>query len=71
MHLSSYGAVYKAETMKKGGGGEVAIKILPCDDDMSKVMAEIKFLRRLTSPYVVSYIDGYNFEDELWVCLYV
>ena len=67
MRCSSYGAVYKAESMKKNGGKDVAIKILPCEDDMRKVTAEINFLRRLTSPYVVSYIDGYNFEDELWV----
>lgn len=53
--------------MKKGGASDVAIKILPCEDDLSKVTAEINFLRRLSSPYVVSYIDGYNFEDELWV----
>jgi hypothetical protein len=47
--------------------GEVAVKILPCEDDMSKVTAEINFLRKLTSPYVVSFISGYQFDDELWV----
>lgn len=62
----SYGAVYKAESIKEDNM-EVAIKILPCDEDLTKVKAEIDFLKRLSSPYVVSFIDGYNFEDELWV----
>ncbi len=64
----SYGAVYKAITRDESKPvKEVAIKILPCEDDLTKISAEINFLRKLSSPYVVSYITGYNFEDELWV----
>ena len=66
----SYGAVYKAITRDESKPvQEVAIKILPCEDDLTKISAEINFLRKLSSPYVVSYITGYNFEDELWVSI--
>ena len=45
----------------------MAIKILPAEEDMTKLSLEITFLKRLSSPYVVSYIEGYLFENELWV----
>jgi serine/threonine protein kinase len=61
----SYGAVYRA--INKNNSDEVAVKILPAQDDMTKIDMEIKFLRRLASPYIVSYVDGYLFESELWV----
>ena len=63
----SYGAVYKS--INKINNDEVAIKILPAEDDMAKLEFEIEFLRRMRSPYVVSFIEGYNFEGELWVSL--
>lgn len=53
----------------KQGGAEVAIKILPAEDDLKKLEFEIEFLRRMRSPYIVSFIEGYNFEGELWVCM--
>jgi hypothetical protein len=46
---------------------ECAIKILPAEEDPSKLEFEIDFLRRMSSPYIVSFLEGYNFEGELWV----
>ena len=62
---SSYGAVYKG--VHKETAEEVAIKIIPAEEDMTQLELEIDFLRRLKSPYVVSFIEGYLFELELWV----
>jgi serine/threonine protein kinase len=61
----SYGAVYKA--VHKQTGVEVAIKILPADEDLSTLKKEIDFLKRLTCDYVVGYLGCYLFEEELWV----
>lgn len=60
--------MYKA--LRKDNDKAVAIKILPAEEDMTKLSLEITFLKRLSSPYVVSYIEGYLFENELWVCSY-
>ncbi len=35
--------------------------------DLNKLAEEIGFLKRLSSSYVVSYIEGYLFDGELWV----
>mmetsp|Transcript_11399 Transcript_11399/g.17341 ORF Transcript_11399/g.17341 Transcript_11399/m.17341 type:complete len:555 (+) Transcript_11399:66-1730(+) len=64
----SYGAVYKAIN-KDNNNQECAIKILPAEEDMTKLEAEIEFLKRMGSPYVVSYIEGYNYEGELWIVM--
>mmetsp|Transcript_3239 Transcript_3239/g.5031 ORF Transcript_3239/g.5031 Transcript_3239/m.5031 type:complete len:553 (+) Transcript_3239:87-1745(+) len=64
----SYGAVYKAIN-KQNNDAECAIKILPAEEDMSKLEAEIEFLKKMGSPYVVSFVEGYNFEGELWIVM--
>ena len=56
-----YKGVHKDNAM------EVAIKIIPSEEDMTQLELEIEFLRRLKSPYVVSFIEGYLFDLELWV----
>jgi serine/threonine protein kinase len=61
----SYGAVYKA--VNRNDQSETAIKILPAEEDTTKLEIEIKFLIEMKSEYVVSFIEGYNFEDEIWV----
>lgn len=63
----SYGAVYKG--VNKINGDEAAIKIIPSEEDMSQLQQEIDFLRRLKSPYVVSFIEGYLFDMELWIVM--
>ena len=61
----SYGAVYKG--VHKINGQELAIKIIPSEEDMTQLEQEIDFLQRLKSPYVVSFIEGYLYDMELWV----
>ena len=62
----SYGRVYKGTN--KADESEVAIKIIPCDNQ-SDVTSEIEFLRKLKCPYIVSFIDGFLFEEELWIVM--
>lgn len=46
---------------------EVAIKILPAEEDLSTLKKEIEFLKLLTCDFVVGYLGCYLFEEELWV----
>ena len=61
----SYGAVYKS--INQHNQSETAIKILPAEEDTTKLEIEIKFLIEMSSEYVVSFIEGFNFESEIWV----
>ena len=61
----SYGAVYKAVDSRNGS--DIAVKILPAEDDVSELEKEIKFLKELTSPLVVGYYGCYLWDNELWV----
>eukprot|EP01041_Mallomonas_annulata_P010512 gene10512-21921_t len=63
----SYGAVYKG--VHKENGQELAIKIIPSEEDMTQLEQEIDFLQRLKSPYVVSFIEGYLYDMELWIVM--
>lgn len=63
----SYGAVYKAVNRKTEE--EVAIKILPAEEDTTKLEIEIQFLIEMSSEFVVSFIEGYNFESEIWIVM--
>ena len=71
----SYGAVYKA--VNRHDQSETAIKILPAEEDTTKLEIEIQFLIEMSSEYVVSFIEGFNFESEIWVsteriyCIYI
>jgi hypothetical protein len=57
--------VYKAQ--EKDTGREVAIKILPAEEDLTTLKKEIEFLKLLTCDFVVGYLGCYLFEEELWV----
>lgn len=57
--------MYKAQ--EKHTGREVAIKILPAEEDLTTLKKEIEFLKLLTCDYVVGYLGCYLFEEELWV----
>jgi serine/threonine protein kinase len=61
----SYGAVYKS--INRHDQSETAIKILPAEEDTTKLEIEIQFLIEMSSEYVVSFIEGFNFESEIWV----
>ena len=50
---------------------EFAIKIVPCEnpEEVETISTEIAFLKRLSSSYVVSYVNSYLFENELWIVM--
>jgi mitogen-activated protein kinase kinase kinase kinase 2 len=66
----SYGAVYRAKPRIESNHEEVAIKIIPdADDDLTALWREIKFLQVLRSPFVVSFIESFLFDNELWLAM--
>ena len=66
----SYGAVYRAKPRVKTRTDDVAIKIIPdADDDLTSLWREIRFLQDLRSPFVVSFIESFLFDNELWLVM--
>lgn len=69
----SYGAVYRGCQRKNTTADqnqEVAIKIIPdADDDLTALGREIRFLQVLRSPFVVSFIESFLFDNELWLVM--
>lgn len=67
----SYGAVYRAKPRSTSAvHKEVAIKIIPdADDDLTALWREIRFLQVLRSPFVVSFIESFLFDNELWLAM--
>jgi len=63
----SYGAVYKA--LDSRNGSEIAVKILPAEEDISELEKEIGFLKRLTCDLVVGYFGCYLWDNELWILM--
>jgi serine/threonine protein kinase len=52
-------------------GQMVAIKIMTPDDDgdfdIKIIQSEVDFLREFSSPYIVSCLEGFHFENNVWV----
>jgi serine/threonine protein kinase len=66
----SYGAVYRAKPRTISSHKEVAIKIIPdADDDLTALWREIRFLQVLRSPFVVSFVESFLFDNELWLAM--
>lgn len=67
----SYGAVYRARPrVPNENNTEVAIKIIPdADDDLTALWREIRFLQVLRSPFVVSFIESFLYDNELWLVM--
>lgn len=67
----NYGRVYKA--VEKESGREVAIKILPMDEEdlenMKKLELEIQVLRRCDHECIVRYLGSYVKDNELWIVM--
>ena len=57
--------------MSNESAEEVAVKIIPCasDEEVETITAEIEILKRLSSPYIVTYIDNFLFDSELWIIM--
>lgn len=77
----SYGAVYHAINRSNNYDlidnvdndellSDVAIKIIPdANDDLTAIWKEIKFLQLLRSPFVVSFITSFLYDNELWLVM--
>ena len=66
----SYGAVYRARSREPEKAEEVAIKIIPdADDDLTALWREIRFLQVLRSPFVVSFVESFLYDNELWLVM--
>ena len=61
----SYGVVQKG--IDKVDGGVVAIKIIPCEEDISDLMKEISILQECQSDEIVGYKGAYEKDNDLWV----
>jgi hypothetical protein len=51
----------------KVDGGVVAIKIIPCEEDISDLMKEISILQECQSDEIVGYKGAYEKDNDLWV----
>ncbi|GBG16225.1 Protein kinase, putative, partial [Hondaea fermentalgiana] len=63
----TYGTVWKAQ--HKRSGELVAIKIIPVDEDMTELEAEIDILGRCHSEFCVGYLGTYEYEDTVWIVM--
>lgn len=57
--------------MSNESAEEVAVKIIPCAsaEEIETITAEIEFLKRLSSPYIVTYVDNFLYDSELWIIM--
>ncbi|XP_071281561.1 serine/threonine-protein kinase PAK 3-like [Agelaius tricolor] len=64
-----FGAVYKA--LDTSSGQQVAIKIMSLEEDMSEELAanEILAMRDNRNPNIVTYLDSYLVDAELWLAM--
>uniref|UniRef100_A0A7S2RNI8 non-specific serine/threonine protein kinase n=1 Tax=Mucochytrium quahogii TaxID=96639 RepID=A0A7S2RNI8_9STRA len=67
----SYGEVFKARYKDKSKGGEVAVKIIPVDEDMNELQKEIEILKHCKDEFVVQYIGSYQEPepDRIWIVM--
>ncbi|XP_058680325.1 serine/threonine-protein kinase PAK 3-like [Ammospiza caudacuta] len=64
-----FGAVYKA--LDTSSGQQVAIKIMSLEEEMSEELAanEILAMRDNRSPNIITYLDSYLVDAELWLAM--
>ncbi|XP_063036847.1 serine/threonine-protein kinase PAK 1-like [Melospiza melodia melodia] len=64
-----FGAIYKA--LDTSSGQQVAIKIMSLEEEMSEELAanEILAMRDNRSPNIVTYLDSYLVDAELWLAM--
>jgi serine/threonine protein kinase len=52
----------------------VAIKIMTPDEDgdfnIHSIQSEIGFLKEFSSPFIVSYIESFHYENNIWVIVF-
>lgn len=64
----SYGEVFKA-SWKDGRPGQVAVKVIPIDDDQADLEKEIDILQSTHNDFVVEYIGAWQQEDRIWIVM--
>ncbi|CAM9737126.1 unnamed protein product [Chrysoparadoxa australica] len=68
----AYGAVYRALSPSKEGGSElqeVAVKIIPADDDAAELKKEINIMLTCQSPFIVQLHSCYYKDHEAWLVM--
>ena len=63
----SYGSVWKG--CRKDNKVEVAIKVIPVEEDLTELMKEIKILEECHSDFIVSYHGSYLKDAYLWIVM--
>ncbi|KAG5185103.1 kinase-like domain-containing protein [Tribonema minus] len=63
----AYGAVYRAERVSDGR--EVAVKIIPADDNADSLRKEVGIMVRSASPYLVQLHECYYKDREAWLVM--
>uniref|UniRef100_A0A6A7FWR3 non-specific serine/threonine protein kinase n=1 Tax=Hirondellea gigas TaxID=1518452 RepID=A0A6A7FWR3_9CRUS len=65
----SYGCVYRGKDQRDGT--EVAIKVIPVENDISDLQKEIDILRSCRSEYIVGYVGSYVHEQDntIWIVM--
>jgi serine/threonine protein kinase len=69
--MGSFGAVYKGKLLNAPQGEEeVAVKIISYSgDELSQLGRELYFLKNLSSPFIVKYVDSFISKGELWIVM--
>ncbi|ETO36521.1 protein serine/threonine kinase [Reticulomyxa filosa] len=65
-HERPFGTVYQAKDL--ANGGTVAVKIMTDEADKKGLEEDIKILKTLKSPYIVTFQDAFIWQGATWVC---
>ena len=70
--MGSFGAVYKGVLLNNTDPNqdEVAVKIISYNgDELNQLGRELYFLKNLSSPFIVKYVDSFISKGELWIVM--
>jgi serine/threonine protein kinase len=69
--MGSFGAVYKGILLNSPAGQEeVAVKVISYNgDELNQLGRELYFLKNLSSPFIVKYVDSFVSRGELWIVM--
>lgn len=71
--MGSFGSVYKGVLLNPANPDqdvEVAVKIISYNgDELNQLGRELYFLKNLSSPFIVKYVDSFISKGELWIVM--
>ena len=68
--MGSFGAVYKGSLVNHTDKEDVAVKIISYNgDELTQLGRELYFLKNLSSPFIVKYVDSFVSKGELWILM--